>query len=305
MCPMPDYKHILKKRHEMYRICFQYLTQTEYTSYEEYCLLDSPLFLNNVLIYKTKVAAIKSVFSLIALLMLATLITAATSFQTTLAQPMIGDGSNMNMGNGRSAGMNFNPMSLANNMFNASSIYGSVGISMVSGVKVTSINLLENNEISVTLRHSAAADTATANNVNASTMSPPPPRVTVTAIRAPMNLKDLMSLASQSSKMMTDNTSNTMSNPMMMGGGPLQGFGGAVNNGTNNVNPLSFLTDLQIGSSSTSANADWKVPQIVRMGLTGMMGGTNNNRSTASTADFIIVTVIPYTGKTTTASAAG
>ena len=124
-----------------------------------------------------------------------------------------------------------------------------------------------------------------------------PSRVTVTAIRAPLNLKDLMALASESSKMMAHNTNNTMSNPMMMGG-PLQGFGGA-NNGTNNVNPLSFVTDLQIGSSSTSANADWSLPQIVRMGLTGMMGSTNTNSSTASTADFIIVTVIPYTGKST------
>ncbi|MFL6368485.1 MAG: hypothetical protein ACJ72T_08075, partial [Nitrososphaeraceae archaeon] len=130
--------------------------------------------------------AIKSVFSPIALLMLATLITGATSFQTTLAQPIMGD-SNMSMGNGGSrAGMNFNPMSFANNIFNASSLYGSVGISMVNGVKVTSINLLENNEIAVTLRHSAAADTAATNNINANTMSPPP-RVTVTAIRAPMN----------------------------------------------------------------------------------------------------------------------
>jgi hypothetical protein len=251
------------------------------------------------------VTAIKSVFSPIALLMLATLITRATSFQTTLAQPIMGD-SNMSMGNGGSrAGMNFNPMSFANNIFNASSLYGSVGISMVNGVKVTSIDLLENNEIAVTLRHSAAADTAATNNINANTMSPPP-RVTVTAIRAPMNIKDLMSLASQSSKMMTaNNTSNTMSNPMMMGGGPLQRFGGAVDNGTNNVNPLSFLTGLQIGNSSTIANADWSSPQIVRMGLTGMMGGTNNNTSTASTADFIIVSVIPYTGKSTTTSPAG
>ncbi|MFL6399412.1 MAG: hypothetical protein ACJ72J_07505, partial [Nitrososphaeraceae archaeon] len=153
--------------------------------------------------------------------------------------------------------------------------------------------------------HSAAADTAATNNINANTMSPPP-RVTVTAIRAPMNIKDLMSLASQSSKMMTaNNTSNTMSNPMMMGGGPLQRFGGAVDSGTNNVNPLSFLTGLQIGNSSTIANADWSSPQIVRMGLTGMMDGTNNNTSTASTADFIIVSVIPYTGKSTTTSPAG
>jgi hypothetical protein len=56
-------------------------------------------------------------------------------------------------------------------------------------------------------------------------MSIPPPRVTFTAIRAPMNLRNLTSLASQYS-----------------------------NNGTNNVNPLSFLTALQIGSRSTIAN---------------------------------------------------
>jgi hypothetical protein len=242
----------------------------------------------------------KSVFSLMALLILSTLIAGATFFQTTVAQPMLGN-SSIGMGNSGSSGMNFNPMSLANNLSNASSLYGSVGISMVNGVKVTSINLLENNEISVTLRHfPATADTS--NSLSATTMSSAlPPRVTVTAIRVPMNLKDLISLAySESSKMMTGNMSTTMSNPMMMGGGPLQGFGGAAGNGTNNFNPLSFLTDLQIGSSSTVANADWSSPQIVRMGLTGMMGRTNNNSSAASTADFIIVSVIPYTGKSTT-----
>jgi hypothetical protein len=156
---------------------------------------------------------------------------------------------------------------------------------------VTSINLLGNNEISVTLKHLALSD----NDANASAMSSPPQRVTVTAIRAPMNLKDLMSLASESSKMMAHDTNNTMINPMMMGG-PMQGFG-VANNGTNNVNPLSLLTALQIGSSSTTANADWNLPQTVRMGLTGMLGNTNTNDSTASTADFIIITVIPYTGK--------
>ncbi len=85
-----------------------------------------------------------------------------------------------------------------------------------------------------------------------------------------------------------------MINPMMMGG-HMQGFG-VANNGTNNVNPLSLLTALRIGSITT-ANADWKLPQTVRMGLTGMLGNTNTNDSTASTDDFIIVTVIPYTGK--------
>jgi hypothetical protein len=228
------------------------------------------------------------------------------SNQTTTGGQLMGDnniGIGSSGGGGGGTGMNFNPMSFANNIFNASSLYGSLGISMVNGVKVTSINLLGNNEISVTLRHSAATDTtATANNnvnANATMSTALPPRVTVTAIRAPLNIKDLMSLASQSNKMIAanNNTSNAMSNPMMMGGGPLAGFGGAYN-GTNNVNPLSFLSDLQIGSSSTIANTDWKLPQIVRMGLTGMMGN-NNNKPTASTAEFIIVTVIPYTGKST------
>jgi hypothetical protein len=34
------------------------------------------------------------------------------------------------------------------------------------------------------------------------------------------------------------------------------------------------------------------------MGLTGMLGGTSNG-SIASTTDFIVVTIIPYTDKST------
>jgi hypothetical protein len=243
------------------------------------------------LIYKTKRTSIKSVLGLTALLILTAIIATTNSIQTTLAQPIM-DANSMRTANG-GTGMNFNPLSMANNMLNASSIYGSVGISTVNGVKVTSINLLGNNEISVTLKHLAPS----ANDVNASTMSLPP-RVTVTAIRAPMNLKDLITLASESGKMMAHDTNNTMINPMMMGG-PMQGFGGfgGANNDTNKVNPFSLLTALQIGSSSTAANANWNLPQVVRMGLTGMLGTTNNNDSTASTADFVIVAVIPYTGK--------
>ena len=254
---------------------------------------------------------LKPVLSLMALLTSAILIIAAPSFQTTLAQPMTDD-SIIGMGNGGSSGMNFNnPMSFANNIFNASSLYGSVGISMVNGIKVTAINLLENNGISVTLRHFVATPssmaTTASNNVNASsTMSAPLPRVTVTAIRIPMNLKDLMSLASQSSKTATKNsTATNTNNPFMMGG--MEGLGSAANStgSMNNLNPLSFITKLQIGSSSTIANANWALPQTVRMGLTSMMGSTEDNLSTPSTADFIIVSVIPYTGKSTTTSAAG
>ena len=46
-------------------------------------------------------------------------------------------------------------------------------------------------------------------------------------------------------------------------------------------------------------------PQTVRMGFTSMMGSTENNMSTSSTADLIIVSVIPYTGKSSIANPAG
>ncbi|HJT46975.1 MAG TPA: hypothetical protein VJ729_02245 [Nitrososphaeraceae archaeon] len=268
----------------------------------------------------TKITAIKSVLSLMLVLMLSIIImTGANSFHIALAQPMMLGGNSVGMGNDGSPAMDFNnPMSFANKIFNASSLYGSVGISMVKGVKVTSINLLENNEISVTLRHSPAAAAAAAdtsdNSISAATTSAPTPppappsRVTVTAIRAPLNLKDLISLAAAQSSRTGGNMSNTMSNSMMMGGGgPMQAFGGAGaaaaggdNNSTNQFNPMAFLTGLQIGSSSTVANADWKLPQTVRMGLTNMLGNNSNNSTAASTADFIIVSVIPYTGTSTT-----
>jgi hypothetical protein len=59
------------------------------------------------------VTAVRSVFSLIALMMLVTLMTAITSFHTALAQPVMMDGTNMNIGSsGGGAGMDFNPISL-------------------------------------------------------------------------------------------------------------------------------------------------------------------------------------------------
>jgi hypothetical protein len=79
----------------------------------------------------------------------------------------------------------------------------------------------------------------------------PPLRVTVMALRAPMNLKDLLLLASQPSKM--TNSSNTTNNPLTLGA--MQGYGATANgtNSMNNLNPLSFLTDLQIGSTGTGS----------------------------------------------------
>ena len=175
-----------------------------------------------------------------------------------------------------------------NHIFNGSSLSGIVGISSVNGVKVTGVNL-GNNEISITLRHIL---TTGINNV-----SSVPPSVTVTVIRLPMSLKDLMSLAAASGSMGGNSTSMMMtnnSNPLntMIG----QRFSGVGANATTQSNPLkalAFLKNIQIGSSSI-LNADWKLPQTTTMGLIGASNGSSSN----STADFVIVTVVPFTGKT-------
>jgi hypothetical protein len=173
-----------------------------------------------------------------------------------------------------------------NNIFNGSSLSGVVGISSVNGVKVTGVNL-GNNEISVTLRHIL---TTGINNV-----SSVPPSVTVTVIRLPTNLQDLMSLAAASGSM-GNSTSMMMANnanPVnaMIG----QGLGGVGANATTQNNPLkalALLKNIQIGSSRI-LNADWRLPQTTTMGLIGASNGSSN-----STADFVIVTVVPFTGKT-------
>jgi hypothetical protein len=173
-----------------------------------------------------------------------------------------------------------------NNIFNGSSLSGVVGISSVNGVKVTGVNL-GNNEISVTLRHIL---TTGINNV-----SSVPPSVTVTVIRLPTNLQDLMSLAAASGSM-GNSTSMMMANnanPVnaMIG----QGLGGVGANATTQNNPLkalALLKNIQIGSSRI-LNADWRLPQTTTMGLIGASNGSSN-----STADFVVVTVVPFTGKT-------
>jgi hypothetical protein len=218
-----------------------------------------------------------SVSSALALLIL--LMTSTTFSSPALAEPQLFHSSH-------GGAMALGSTNFMNGIFNASSISGIVGISMVNGVKVTGGNL-GNNEISVTLKH-----VTTSNN------SSLVPSVTVTALRLPMDLKSLMSLAG-AARGTGGNTTSTMmannSNPMkaMMGQG-FNGLGGGLVNATTLNNPfkaLDFLKNIQIGSSSI-INADWRLSQTTTMGLIGANGTT-----TPSSADFVIITVIPYTGK--------
>jgi hypothetical protein len=115
-----------------------------------------------------------------------------------------------------------------------------------------------------------------------------------------MNLKDLISALSAVSN---STTNGGGSNVMNMMTGPMQGFGPTkAGNSTSFMNnPFVFLKTIQIGSSSI-ASPNWRLPQSVTMGLVGMNGSSSSNMlssSTASppTADFIIASVIPFTGK--------
>ena len=107
-------------------------------------------------------------------------------------------------------------------------------------------------------------------------------------MRIPINLADILSLAQASSSQGLDSS-------MMTGG---MGFNQDSIFLSDSFNPFSLLSSMQIGSSSLT-NADWSVPQTVTMDLVGgniqeQQQSYSNNTSAA--ADFLFVSVIPYTG---------
>jgi hypothetical protein len=170
-------------------------------------------------------------------------------------------------------------------MFNGSSFIATVGISTVNGIKVTGINLPENNRVAVML---AASNSTTPN------MARSFPSVTAIAVRIALSHDDLTSLMSAAAESSTKTGGGFMS-PLV---GQKQGTNNTADyslsqfrqNNTSTFNSLSFLKNMQIGSSSL-VNADWKVPHIMRMGLFG------NKTIITPVADLVLVEVVPYTGE--------
>lgn len=242
----------------------------------------------------------KAMLTTTGILSLLFMMTSSSIFNNpALAQPTLATGSSSSIDG---SAMNFGSMNLVNDIMNSSSISATLGISTVKGVKVTGINLLQNNEVSVALRQI----------ITSSGNTSLPGSVTVIALRLPMNLADLMSMAASSSSaaaaaITSNKTASGGSNTMgMMGSSDMQGYGGkgAAGNPTSPFinTQLAFLKNIQIGSSSI-VNADWSQPQSVTIGLVGMGSGgsISSNKSSSSpspeTADFIMVIVIPFTGK--------
>ena len=205
------------------------------------------------------------------------------------------------------SGMDFGGMNLSR-LFDGTSFLGTIGVSMVNGVKVTGLNLPADNQVSVTLKNTNAS-------IGGANMTSP--AVTVIAIRAAMSSKDIMSLMAASSNQNGGNASNmmTMMNSMnMMKSMQGRDAGTSSSNSSNslgnnlansnatfpgsNFNPMSFLENLQMGSTSL-VNPNWKVPQTITMGLIGNPLSSGSSSSVCSTpaAEFIIAVVIPYTGQ--------
>jgi hypothetical protein len=182
--------------------------------------------------------------------------------------------------------------SFTNSIFNGTSIFGGVGTSMVNGIKVSGIGW-DNNEsqLSVTLSGKPTEDlegnntSGIKNDTTLMTADNSYNSVSVIAVRIPINMADILSLAAASSQGM--DSSSLMTGDMDFN--PESTFPS---------NPFSLLNSMQIGSTS-SVNADWSVPQTVTMDV---VGGNNNQAQQQSysnkttTADLLFVSVIPYTG---------
>jgi len=192
--------------------------------------------------------------------------------------------------------------SFANSVFNGTSTFAGVGTSIVQGVQVSGIRLdASQNQLSITLSRTATQArggdniTATDTTTIPSSNVPNPDSVSVIAARIPISMSDILSIAAASSSSSSFDTRDS-------------GIGnGATENQLNpfpsdsGFNPFLLLSRLQIGSS-TLADVDWSEPQTVTMELTGN-DKTNQekveeqiNSTTATRADFVLVSVIPYTG---------
>jgi hypothetical protein len=192
--------------------------------------------------------------------------------------------------------------SFANSIFNGTSTFAGVGTSIVNGVQVSGISLDKSqNQLSVTLSRTAIQ---VGGGINITGMDPTnipalsipnSDSVSVIAMRIPISMSDILSMATVSSS--PSSGLNTLD----------RGIGDSTTENQLNsfpsddsFNPFSLLSSLQIGSS-TLIDGDWSEPQTVTMDLTGS-GITNQeqvqqlNSGNATRADFVFVSVIPYTG---------
>jgi|GEM_PF-6515689 len=189
--------------------------------------------------------------------------------------------------------------SFANSIFNATSTFAGVGTSIVDGVEVSGINLDKSqNQLSVTLDRSAIQVHGSNNSITstdttiAASSIPSSNSVSVIAMRIPISMSDVLSMAAASS------SSSSSLNALDGGVGDSTTENQVSSFSSDTFNPFSLLSSLQIGSS-TLIDVDWSEPQTVTMNLVGSDSRTNQEQplnSSGTRADFVLVSVIPHTG---------
>ena len=192
--------------------------------------------------------------------------------------------------------------SFANSIFNGTSTFGGVGTSIVNGIEVSGITIDKSqNRLSVILSNTATevgidnsitgTETTTTSTSPATAVSN---SVSIIAMRIPINIADILSMAAASSNdNLLDNATGDIS----------ENQDDAFS--SDSFSPFSLLSNLQIGSSIL-IDVDWSEPQMVTMDLVSGSGsrGTSQeqeeqpllNSYNITTADFVLVSVIPYTG---------
>jgi hypothetical protein len=190
--------------------------------------------------------------------------------------------------------------SFANSIFNGTSTFAGVGPSIVDGVEVNGISLDKiQNQLSVTLSRTAATQVQGSNdNITSadttitSSSIPNSNSVSIIAMRIPISMSDILSIAAASS------SSSSSLNSLDSGIGDSTAENELNSFSSDTFNPFSLLSNLQIGSS-TLIDVDWSEPQTVTMDLVGSSRSNQEeelNSSSATRADFVLVSVIPHTG---------
>jgi hypothetical protein len=193
--------------------------------------------------------------------------------------------------------------SLANSIFNGTSTFGGVGTSIVNGIEVSGITIDKSqNRLSVILSNTSTevgidnniTGTETTTTANTSPTTTASNSVSIIAMRIPINIADILSMAAASSN------DNVLDNAT---GDTGENQDDAFS--SDSFSPFSLLSNLQLGSSIL-IDVDWSEPQMVTMDLVGGSGsrGTSQeqeeqqllNSDNITTADFVLVSVIPYTG---------
>jgi hypothetical protein len=203
--------------------------------------------------------------------------------------------------------------SFANSIFNGTSTFAGVGTSIVDDIDVSGISLDKSqNKLSVTLSRAATTQAVRGGNNNITSADttvtalsiPNSTSVSVIAMRIPITTSDILSIAAASSSSSSSSSLTALDSSLA---------GDTTENQLNSFpsdsfNPFSLLSSLQIGSS-TLTEVDWSEPQTVSMDLIGSSITIREqeqqlNSANAKKADFVPVSVIPFTdvGNNTTSS---